>query len=140
VAGSRRARGGLAAAKIFKSRKFRNFDNDRGYRNFGKMRDRRAAKLMRGRSKKGDQVFHRHWVTSEWNMLQQLHHLGVRVPAPIAAYEDGVLMEFIGTDEGAAPRLINCHIDEPELSRGVTLPILLGSSKSKAWRHTSCNS
>ena len=104
-----------AAAKIFKSRTFRHFNTDRNYRNFGKMRDRRAAKLMRGRSNKGDEAFHKQWVKSEWRMLNRLHELGVRVPIPIAEYTDGVLMEFIGTIDGAAPRLVNCRLEESEL-------------------------
>ncbi len=104
-----------AAAKIFKSRTFRHFDTDRNYRNFGKMRDRRMAKHMRGRGGKGDTAFHRQWVKSEWKTLKTLYELGVRVPMPIAEYDDGVLMEFIGTIEGAAPRLIDCHLDEHEL-------------------------
>jgi RIO kinase 1 len=108
----------LAVAKIFKSRAFRHFDTDRNYRNFGKMRDRRQAKLMRSRSTKGDRMFHQQWVKSEWAMLNKLHHLGVRVPYPIAEYDDGVLMEYIGTLDGAAPRLVNCKL-EPEQLAGV---------------------
>jgi|TARA_B100000315_G_scaffold260402_1_gene321455 RIO kinase 1 len=104
-----------AAAKIFKSRTFRHFDTDRNYRDFGKMRDRRLAKLMRGRGGRGDQVFHRQWVKSEWHTLNALHKLGVRVPIPIAEYDDGVLMEYIGTLDGAAPRLIDCRLDETKL-------------------------
>ena len=73
------------------------------------------AKLMRGRSDKGEQEFHRQWVKNEWNTLVSLHKLGVRVPIPIAEYDDGVLMEYIGTMDGAAPRLIDCRLDEMEL-------------------------
>ena len=107
----------LAAAKIFKSRTFRNFNNDRTYRNFGKMRDRRMAKMMRGHSSKGDRAFHRQWVKSEWDTLCKLHRLGVRVPKPISDYDDGVLMEYIGTIDGAAPRLIHCRLDEADARR-----------------------
>lgn len=105
----------LAAAKIFKSRQFRNFNNDRNYRNFGKMRDRRKARMMRGRSDKGDRAFHRQWVKSEWEMLNRLYDLGVRVPKPVAEYDDGVLMEFVGTGDGAAPRLVHAQMQPDEV-------------------------
>lgn len=106
-----------AAAKIFKPKNFRHFNTDKSYRNFGKMRDRRQAKHMRGKSERGQLGFHKHWVKSEWQMLTRLQRLGVRVPRPISQYDDGVLMEFIGTAaEGAAPRLINSHLSAEELA------------------------
>jgi RIO kinase 1 len=103
-----------AAAKVFKARRFRKFDNDRNYRNFSKIRDRRMAKSMRGRSRKGEQAFHRHWVHSEWRTLNLLFKAGVRVPQPYSESPDGVLMEYIGDEKGPAPRLINCNLSRDE--------------------------
>ncbi len=105
----------LAAAKIFKPRNFRHFNTDRNYRNFGKMRDRRKAKHMRGKSASGQIAFHRQWVQSEWDQLQRLHEIGIRVPRPIARYDDGVLMEYIGDQDGPARRLVDCRLDAAEL-------------------------
>ncbi len=105
------------AAKVFKARVFRSFDTDRNYRNFGKQRDRRLAKAMKGRTRKGERAFHQHWIASEWNYLNQLYDAGVRVPQPVAESADGVLMEFIGNEEGPAPRLINCKLEGEELKR-----------------------
>jgi RIO kinase 1 len=116
-AGDSAAQFHFAAAKIFKPRNFRHFNTDKNYRNFGKMRDKRAARHMRGKSQGGQIAFHRQWVQSEWRVLNQLHDLGIRVPEPISQYDDGVLMEYIGTAEGAAPRLINCKLKDEELRR-----------------------
>ena len=104
----------LAAAKIFKPRNFRHFNTDKGYRNFKKMRNRRNAAHLSGKSERGQLAFHRTWVASEWRVLNDLHDIGVRVPRPISQYDDGVLMEFIGTAEGAAPRLVNCKLSRDE--------------------------
>ncbi len=100
----------LLAAKVFKARNFRNFSNDHSYRNFSKHKDRRMAKAMRGRSRKGEKAFHQDWVKSEWQNLTRLHEAGIRVPEPVALFPDGVLMEFIGNDAGPAPRLVNCKL------------------------------
>ena len=103
------------AAKMFKARVFRSFDTDRNYRNFSKQRDRRMAKAMKRRSKKGERAFHQHWIASEWRYLNLLFDAGVRVPRPYAESADGVLMEFIGDENGPAPRLVNCQLPVAEL-------------------------
>ncbi|MEM7365019.1 MAG: RIO1 family regulatory kinase/ATPase [Pseudomonadota bacterium] len=106
----------LGAAKIFKSRNFRHFDTDRNYRNFNKIRNKRDRKHLKKRGGSGDRAFHFHWVKSEWDTLSLLHDIGVRVPRPMMHYEDGILMEFIGSENGAAPRLINCKLNSNEVS------------------------
>ena len=86
--------GGYLAAKMFKARVFRSFNTDRNYRNFSKHRDKRMAKAMARRSKKGEAAFHKHWIASEWRYLNLLFDAGVRVPKPYAQSNDGVLMEY----------------------------------------------
>jgi RIO kinase 1 len=102
------------AAKMFKARVFRSFNTDRNYRNFGKHRDKRMAKAMSRKSKKGEVAFHKHWIDSEWRYLNLLFAAGVCVPKPYALSADGVLMEFIGDDNGPAPRLINTRLSPAE--------------------------
>jgi len=102
------------AAKIYRARHFRNFDNDKRYRNLGKIRDRRLAKAMRGRSRKGQRAFHNQWIDAEWKYLALLYELGVHVPRPYMHYADGILMDYIGTATGPAPRLVNCRLDQDE--------------------------
>lgn len=109
--------GNHLAAKIYKARHFRHFDTDRNYRNFGKMRDRRLARAMRGGSKKGKQAFHKHWIDSEWRMLNALFDMGVRVPKPHAHSDDGILMDFVSDGQGPAPRLVNCRLEPDEAAR-----------------------
>lgn len=103
--------GGFFAAKIFKARHFRHFNTDKSYRNFGKQRDKRMAKAMKKKSNKGEQAFHQQWIASEWRYLNLLYNAGVRVPRPIAESLDGVLMEYIGDEKGAAPRLVNAELE-----------------------------
>jgi RIO kinase 1 len=115
-------KGELLAAKMFRAKHFRHFNTDHNYRNPGKHKDRRLGKAMRKKSKKGNAAFHRQWIASEWQYLKMLYDAGVTVPRPIAASNDGVLMEFVGGPDGAAPRLINAALDNDALERcGVLL-------------------
>ena len=115
------------AAKMYRARKFRNFENDRSYRNFDKMRDKRLARAMRGKTRKGQRAFHGQWIESEWQSLTRLWELGVRVPRPYLHYADGILMGYIGTDAGPAPRLINCRLDDS--TAGILLAAILDDLK-----------
>lgn len=93
------------AAKIYRARVFRAFDTDLQYRNLGKMRDRRMAKAMRGRSRAGARTFHYRWIDSEWRVMCQLLEAGVAVPKPYQHCADGILMEYFEVDGHPAPRL-----------------------------------
>ena len=110
-------RGDLLAAKVFKARHFRHFNTDHNYRDTGRQKDRRLAKAMRKRSNRGELAFHRQWIESEWHYLALLFEAGVSVPRPVASSPDGVLMEFIGDEGGAAPRLVNCALNVEESER-----------------------
>lgn len=100
----------LLAAKIFKPRQFRAFKTNKNYRNTSKMRNKRDARHLDKGSSKAQLAIHRDWVKSEWRLLRQLFELGIAVPEPIACSDDGVLMEFIGSEAGAAPRLVNAGL------------------------------
>lgn len=105
------------AAKMYRPKRFRNFDNDASYRNFGKMRDRRMAKAMRGKSKQGKKAFHNHWIDSEYRQLIAMHEAGIRVPRVYLQAADGILMDYVGTGHGPAPRLVNCRLESEEAER-----------------------
>lgn len=105
------------AAKIYRARQFRNFDNDHSYRSFDKMRDRRLAKSMRGKSKRGQRAFHNHWIDSEWRNLKRMFDLGISVPRPYLHSADGILMSYIGNESGPTPLLVNCRLDEAVAAR-----------------------
>ena len=54
------------AAKMYRARKFRAFGNDARYVDPHRVRDRRLAKAIRQRSRKGRHVSHRMWIDHEW--------------------------------------------------------------------------
>lgn len=115
--------GGLLAAKMYRARRFRAFRNDRQYgtplAHWGK--DKRADKAMRNATRKGRDMGHLQWVAREWRTLEVLHAAGVSVPEPVARSEAGILMEFIGNEDGAAPRLHDALLHQRDALDPATL-------------------
>jgi len=99
--------GGYFAAKMYRARRFRAFRNDKAYStplaHWGK--DKRAEKAMQKATAKGREMGQWQWVSREWRTLEVLRAAGVSVPEPIAKAEAGILMEFIGDENGASPRM-----------------------------------
>jgi RIO kinase 1 len=58
------------------------------------------------------------WTRREHTVLRRLHAAGVRVPQPFAHLRNILVMDFVGTDGVAAPRLQESAPDDPaELAR-----------------------
>jgi RIO kinase 1 len=53
------------------------------------------------------------WTRREHTILGRLRDAGVRAPIPYGHYRNVLVMEYIGTIEGAAPRLRDALIDDP---------------------------
>jgi len=54
------------------------------------------------------------WTRREHTILGRLAEAGVRAPRPYGHYRNVLVMEFIGSAEGAAPRLKDVPIEDPE--------------------------
>ncbi|MWV41811.1 serine/threonine-protein kinase Rio1 [Natrialba sp. INN-245] len=54
------------------------------------------------------------WTKKELANLRRARKAGVRVPEPIAAERNVLVMEYIGNEEGRAKRLGEVHIENPE--------------------------
>jgi RIO kinase 1 len=53
------------------------------------------------------------WTRREHTILTRLKEAGVRAPVPYGHYRNVLVMEFIGTAEGAAPRLKDAMVPDP---------------------------
>ncbi len=53
------------------------------------------------------------WTRREHTILGRLKHAGVRAPLPFGHYRNVLVMEFIGTSDGAAPRLQDALVENP---------------------------
>ena len=78
-------------------------------------RDRRALDAG-NRSRYGHELASQLWPMQEWAMLRRGWASGASVPYPVEKTEDGLLMEFIGDDTQAAPKLAQARLSATELA------------------------
>lgn len=105
------------AAKLYRARKFRAFTTDAKYVNVDKVRDKRLAKAMRQKSRRGRDAVHYQWIDREWQMLETLHAAGASVPRPYMHCSVGILMEYIGVADQRAPALAELRLTKEEAER-----------------------
>jgi len=95
--------------------KARSFTNDAIYhegRKFRRSRERRAVERM---TDLGKRILADRWPARELEMLVKAHEAGVTVPYPVEFTGDGILMQMIGDDGVAAPRLVGARLADDEL-------------------------
>jgi len=76
-------------------------------------RDRRA---VAHKTDHGHEVIERMWPIQEMTMLELAWRGGASVPYPVERTDDGVIMEFIGDADAAAPRLAQASLSPVEVA------------------------
>ena len=103
----------LIAAKLYRPRLFRNLRNDSRYRASRQILDTHGKvvhkkddlhALAKGTSY-GQDLRQTSWLQHEYTTLELLHSAGLPVPAPIAAGENAILMDYFGDLDIPAPAL-----------------------------------
>jgi RIO kinase 1 len=102
------------AAKRFRDSDHRMFHRDAGYLEGRRVRRSRETRAMARRTDFGKAMISVQWAAAEFNTLAQLWSAGLPVPYPVQIVGTEVLMEFIGVDGQAAPRLAQTR-PEPDL-------------------------
>ena len=107
---------GIAAAKLYIDSRVRSFKDDSLYRGSRFIGDKRIQKAIELRSRTGVSAQNILWVQEEFSQMHALQQYGVPVPRPIALAEAGnvILMEFIGDENGAAPRLSDTKLTKTQ--------------------------
>lgn len=104
----------LLAAKLYVDSRVRSFKNDALYRQGRLVSDQRMKKAINQRSDYGISAQNILWVEEEYRQLHVLYQMGVPVPKPIAHAGNVILMEFIGDEDGPAPRLSEAGLSREE--------------------------
>ncbi len=78
-------------------------------------RDRRAL-AAGNKSRHGLELAAQLWPMQEWAVVRRAWEAGVSVPFPVEQSEDGFLMEFIGDESEAAPKLAQARLKADELA------------------------
>jgi RIO kinase 1 len=114
-------RGCLLAAKRYRSAEHRMFHRDAGYLEGRRVRESRTNRAMANRSDFGRGMIAGQWAAAEFAALYRLwevgQELGLRiVPYPVQILGTELLLEFLGTGDGAAaPRLAQLRPEPDEL-------------------------
>ena len=104
------------AAKRYRSHENRLFHRDAGYLEGRRVRKSREMRAMATRTEFGKQLISGQWAFAEFEALARLWELDLPVPYPVQLDETEMLMEFIGRDGVAAPRLVACRPSRDELA------------------------
>ncbi|QFZ22669.1 kinase [Saccharothrix syringae] len=105
----------LLAAKRYRSNDHRLFHRDAGYLEGRRIRRSREMRAMTNRSAFGRNLIAERWAVAEFAALTRLWQLGAPVPYPVQRDGTELLLEFVGTDGAAAPRLAQLRPDPDEL-------------------------
>jgi RIO kinase 1 len=107
----------LAAAKRYRSSEHRLFHRDAGYTEGRRTRRSRDTRAMARRTGYGRDLLAGQWATAEFGALSTLWQAGAPVPYPIQLHGTELLLEFIGSEDGAAaPRLAQLRPSAAELA------------------------
>ncbi|GGP48290.1 RIO kinase 1 [Saccharothrix coeruleofusca] len=105
----------LLAAKRYRDNDHRLFHRDAGYLEGRRMRRSREMRAMSNRSAFGRNLIAERWAVAEFAALTRLWQLGAPVPYPVQRVGTELLLEFIGADGVAAPRLARAQPDPDQL-------------------------
>ncbi|GAB2985567.1 RIO kinase 1 [Saccharothrix stipae] len=105
----------LLAAKRYRSNDHRLFHRDAGYLEGRRMRRSREMRAMANRSAFGRNLIAERWAVAEFAALTTLWQSGAPVPYPVQRDGTELLLEFVGTDGAAAPRLAQLRPEPDEL-------------------------
>lgn len=101
---------GRAVAKVYRAQKFRAFSNAAKYIDAEQVRDRRKARAVKQKTRRGQLFAHHMWIEREWETLCRLYDAGADIPAPYAHSADAILMEYVGGEDGPAPLLLRVDL------------------------------
>lgn len=107
-------KGELQALGFERAPTFRNDIVYRDGRNYGRRsRDRRAVESM---TNYGKDLVKQKWLGHEFEVMRAVWETGASVPFPIGCAEDGgLLLEYVGDDVQAAPRLAQARLPKADL-------------------------
>lgn len=105
----------LLAAKRYKAFEDRMFRNDARYRQGRRTGSSRTDKAMASGTRAGMIFRARQWVETEFEVLCRLWEAGAAVPYPVQRRGREVMLEYVGDETGAAPRLVNAQASRAEL-------------------------
>ena len=75
------------------------------------LREASLRKAVRQKTKVGRDLQQRLWTRREYHLLQKLRQQGAIVPEVFACTDNAILMQYLGNEQQAAPRLVDVVFD-----------------------------
>lgn len=95
--------------------KARTFTTDHRYQEGRALRNSRDARAVAGKTAYGRTVAAGDWAAREVDALRRAEAAGVSVPYLVEPTGEGALMELLGDEAGAAPRLVDARLTAPQV-------------------------
>ncbi|MFB9495456.1 serine protein kinase RIO [Saccharothrix mutabilis subsp. capreolus] len=105
----------VLAAKRYRSNDHRMFHRDAGYLEGRRMKKSRETRAIANRTAFGRNLIAEQWAVAEFAALSALWQRGAPVPYPVQRAGTELLLEFVGADGAAAPRLAQLRPEPDEL-------------------------
>jgi RIO kinase 1 len=115
------AGGGLLAAKVYRSRKNRGFQNDAVYQEGRVILDSRIRRAFAKKTRMGREFQAQSWLWHEYSILGRLYGVGADVPKPFFSDGDAVLLEYFGGERQPAPMLAEITLERGEAQAALDL-------------------
>lgn len=107
--------GVVLAAKRYRSAEVSDFHRSSQYEEGRRTRRSRDTRAIAKKSAYGRALAADHWALAEFDALSRMYQAGAPVPYPVQVNGTELLMEFIGRDGVAAPRLAQVRSGLPDL-------------------------
>ncbi|HEU4752079.1 MAG TPA: RIO1 family regulatory kinase/ATPase [Armatimonadota bacterium] len=107
----------LLAAKVYRPRRQRSFQNDAVYAEGRVILDRRVRRAVAKKTRKGREFDFSMWLFHEYEVLSRLHALGAAVPKPYVCDGSAILLEYLGEERRPAPLLVEVTPGREEAER-----------------------
>lgn len=104
----------LLARKDYREVTQRSFRQDTNYRD-GRSRRRGQQALFDAGGRRGLLLRAAEWRQREFAVLGELWEAGLPVPYPVSMSGESVLMQYLGDEDGAAPRLVDVRVEDRQL-------------------------
>jgi RIO kinase 1 len=101
----------LLAAKRYRDHDDREFRHDARYRAARRTGESRLDRAVAKGTRRGMRFRGQLWAAHKWEVLGRLWSAGVAVPYPIQKLGTEIMLEFVGDDRSAAPRLADVSLD-----------------------------
>lgn len=105
----------ILAAKRYRGNEHKLFHRDAGYLEGRRMRRSREMRAIQNRTAFGRNLIAEQWTVAEFAALSRLWSIGAPVPYPVQRSGTELLLEFLGDEDTAAPRLAELRPDADQL-------------------------